>query len=384
MIIGINGNEANVTHRVGVGQYAFELLSHLAKDQVSDTKYQIYLQDNPKEDLPPESADWKYKVLPGRGLWTLTTLQKQLILEKDKPDVFFTPTHYAPLYLPMPSVISIMDMSFERFPQYFKKKDLYQLKYWTKLSGNQAKRILTISHFSQKEICELYHLPDKKVIVTYPGYDDQRFNLSVKSAGGQAKIKNLLKKYKIGDRGYLLFLGTLQPRKNLERLIEAYSRLTNCPWKLVIAGMINEGRGGWKNEGVFAKIKALGLEDNTVFTGYVPDEEVPYLMAGSGAYLLPSLYEGFGIPPIEAMAVGTLAVVSKVSSLPEICGLAATYIDDPYSIGSIQQALQEVVLQKASERAKRVQLGLEWVKRYNWETTAKQTLEILRQTAANK
>lgn len=354
MMIGINGNEANVEHRVGVGQYAFELLRHLPKDKI-----RVYLSAAPRSDMP----DLNYQVLPGRGLWTLTTLQHELLGTRDL-DVFFTPSHYTPLFLPMPSVISIMDMAFERFPQFFKKRDLYQLRYWSRFSTKQAKKVLTISQFCKDEICGLYNFSPEKIIVTYPGYDATRF-----------------KPLRTKTDDYFLFLGTLQPRKNLVRLLEAFSRLSNQNVKLKIVGMINEGRGGWMHEGIFAKVKELNLEKQVEFTGFVSDSAVPDLMRHAIAFVLPSLYEGFGIPPIEAMAAGVPVVVSQTSSLPEICGQAAVYIRDPYKVESIQQALQEVLRQTSSQRAKRIELGLAWVKRYNWETCAKQTLKVLYDTA---
>ncbi len=335
MIIGINGNEANVRHRVGVGQYAFELLRHFPKKDIV-----VYLENPPLADMP----DLNYEVFGPKKLWTLTGLQRKLLI--DPPDILFTPTHYTPLYVPCPSVISIMDLAFEKFPQYFKPRDLYQLKYWTRFSARQAAKILTISENSKRDICEIYRVNSNKVVVTYPGYDRKRFNPKVKGEN------------KYGD--YFLFVGTLQPRKNLERLIEAFKGLKE---KLVITGMINEGRGGWMNE----KIKG---DKNIVLTGYVPDEEVPILMANAKAFVLPSLYEGFGIPAIEAMACGTPVVVSRVPSLPEVCGNAAFYIEDPYSIDSIRSALETV------NRSK-VKLGLEWVKQYNWEETCSKTNTVL-------
>lgn len=369
---GINGNEANVPHRVGVGQYAYELLKQFSRIEAPEVRYQVYLESQPLEDMPK----LPYKVFGPRRLWTLTGLQKEILLHQ--PSVLFTPTHYAPLALPMPSVVSIMDLAFERFPQYFKPRDLYQLRYWTWVSAGQASRILAISEFTKKEICHFYHLPPEKVVVTPLGYDRDRFSPQVKEK--KAKIKATLKKYHIGDRGYLLFVGTLQPRKNLERLIEAYSRM-GTQWQLIVVGMINEGRGGWMNQGIFDKVKSLGLESKVVFTGYVPDDDIPYLMAECIAYLLPSLYEGFGIPAVEAMATGTPVVVSRVSSLPDVCGEAAVYIEDPTSVESILQALRSVQKMKAGELVNRVDLGLEWVKRYNWEDTARRTLAVLEETA---
>ena len=337
MMIGINGNEANVAHRVGVGQYAFELLSHFSNKDII-----VYLKDLPRNDMPKLN----YDVFGPKKLWTLIGLQKKLLT--NPPDVLFTPTHYAPLFLPVPLVISIMDLAFEKFPQYFKAKDLYQLKYWSRLSAMQARKIITISENSKKDIMEIYNIPGEKIVVTYPGYDKDRFNTKVK------------KSTKYGE--YFLFLGTLQPRKNVERLIQAFKLLkTDC--KLVIVGMINEGRGGWMNENI-------KNEKNIVLTGYLPDSEIPGLYAGAKAFVLPSLYEGFGIPAIEAMACGTPVVVSRVSCLPEICGDAAFYIDDPYSVESIRSALESVNTGK-------VKFGLEWVNRYNWEETCLKTNTVL-------
>ena len=132
------------------------------------------------------------------------------------------------------------------------------------------------------------------------------------------------------------------------------------------------------NKPIFAKVKELGLEKRVIFTGYLPDEEIPGVFKGAIAYILPSLYEGFGIPPVEAMATGVPVVVSKVSSLPEICGEVPVYINDPYDVICIQNALQQILDMKAGDLVERVNLGLAWVKRYNWETTARQTLEVLK------
>ncbi len=358
MTIGINGNEANQKIRVGVGQYVYELLKHLKTDH----KVEIYLQDPPLSDMPKHLT---YKVFGPKKLWTLTGLQKKLIEEKmqgEIPDVFFSPGHYAPLYVPTRSVVGIMDLAFERFKEYYKAKDYLQLKYWTQASLMGADKIITISEHTKKDICSLYAVPASKITVTHLGYDSTRFNTKVTKTPQYAN--------------YFVFLGTLQPRKNLVRLIEAFAKL-NSKAKLVIVGMIKEGRGGWKYQPIFDKVSELGLKDRVIFTGYLPDVELPGIFKGALAYVLPSLYEGFGIPPIEAMATGIPVLVSKVSSLPEICGEAAIYIENPYDIESIKVGLEKILEIKPAEKAKRVKLGLEWVKRYNWDETAKKTLEVL-------
>lgn len=186
----------------------------------------------------------------------------------------------------------------------------------------------------------------------------------------------MLRKYKVTGQ-YLLFLGTLQPKKNLTRLIEAFSQLRNDKIKLVVAGMIKEGRGGWMYKDIFNRVEELHLKDRVIFTGYVDDSEVPYLFAGSLAYVLPSLYEGFGIPAVEAMALGKPVIVSNVASLGEVCGTGAIYIENPYDTTSIRQSLESFLQMSESELETRVKFGLDWVKRYNWEDTAKKTLEVL-------
>lgn len=338
MTIGINGNEANVQHRVGINQLAFEILKYFP------VKATVYLQNPPLPDMPK----LRYEVFGPPKLWTLTGLQKKILF--DPPDVLFSLTHYAPFLIPCKSVILITDLGHEKLPQFYKKKDLYQLKYWSRISAIRADKIITISEYSKKDICEIFNIKKGKVVVIYPGYDAARFNTRVKPN----------KKY--GD--YLLFLGTLQPRKNIERLIQAFKMLTPNHYTLVITGMRNEGRGGWMNENIKAGEKII-------LTGYLPDSEIPGLMAGAKAFVLPSLYEGFGIPVIEAMACGTPVIVSKVSSLPEICGEAATYIEDPYSVGSIKTAIEEGL------KNNKTKLGLEWVKRYNWEDSCSKINTVL-------
>ncbi len=377
MIIGINGNEANVTHRVGIGQYGYELLKGLRRLATPALRFCVYLEKAPLPDMPRETGNWLYQVLPGGNLWTLTTLQGELLKAKFSgraPDLFFTPTHYAPLICPMPSVIAVMDLSFTVFPQYFKKKDYYQLKYWTLLSAKFARKILTISEFSKKAILEKYGFSEDKVRVVYPGYDRDRFNPQV--AGQTEKIREVKEKYRTGER-YLFYLGTLQPRKNLVRLIEAFKQLEDKNVRLVVAGMIREGRGGWMYSQIFGKVKELELNDRVIFTGFVSDADVPLLLAGSQAYLLPSLYEGFGIPAVEAMATGVPLVVSRVTSLPEICGPAPIFIQNPLQTDEITLRLREVLNLSPQERQKRIKLGLRQAKRYNWEVAAKQALEIL-------
>lgn len=384
MIIGIDANEANQKVRVGSGVYAFELLRQFEKYKIPNIKYQIYLKDAPIDDLPKESARWRYKIISPKSFWTQLGLPIRLWRERilrEAPEVFFSLTHYAPRFCPIPSVITIFDLSFIRFPEMFLKKDLYKLKHWTEYSLRQAKKIITISEFSKKEIKDYYQVPEEKIAVAYPGYDEERFNSKIKKQ--KTKIKSLLKKFQIeGD--YFLYVGTLQPRKNLIRLLRAFfllknkgNQLNSEKFKLVISGMVNEGRGGWLMDNFRFQIANFKLENDVILTGYLSGQDLPYLMVGAKALILPSLYEGFGIPAVEAMACGCPVVVSKVSSLPEVCGQAAIYIENPLNVNSIVFSLHKVLTLGRGELENLIKLGFRQVQKFSWQKSAERILKVL-------
>jgi len=377
MLIGIDGNEANQKVRVGSGVYGFELLRQFKKYQISNIKYQIYFKKEPIEEFLKTSDYWNYKVFGPSKFWTQIILPLELWREKftnQAPDVFFTPTHYAPRFCPVPSVITIFDISFIKFPDMFLKKDLYQLRNWTAYSVKQAEKIITISKFSKEEIISYYGVHSDKVVVVYPGYDIKKFKIK----NLKLKIDIIKKKYKI-DVPYLLFIGTIQPRKNLKRLLEAFHKLkvNNKSLKLVLCGMINEGRGGWGSREVFYKIRQLKLESEVIMAGFVSDVDLPKLLAGAVGLVLPSLYEGFGIPVLEALASGVPVVISKSSSLPEVAGSAGIYIDNPLDENSIYNSLKRLLALTRKELDELIKLGLTQAEKFSWQRSAKKVLDIL-------
>ena len=280
MIIGIDGNEANVERRVGISEYAFELLAQFAKFEVRSSKFEVYLKDQPRVDLPKEREGWRYRIVGPRKLWTQIGLPLDLYLHKPRPDVFFSPTHYAPRFSPVPTVISIMDLSYIHYPDMFKTSDLYQLRNWTAYSVNNAKRVFTISTASKDDIIRVYNVPSEKVVVTYPGIKMQK--AKVKSQ------KSVLEKYGI-DGEYIIFVGTLQPRKNVSRLIEAFAKLTPRSLSLVVVG-----KKGWLYEEILEAPKKLGVEDRVKFLDFVPDEDLPSLYTNARCFVLPSLMRDLG------------------------------------------------------------------------------------------
>ena len=400
LLIGIDGNEANVKQRVGSNMVAFKLLHSLKKMTEVAThpsssaswrmkvpsqegikhKFNVYLKNPPLEDLPQETENWKYKVIPMEKMWTVFRLPLQLLSEKPKPDVFFSPGHYAPLLCPCPLVTMGLDTAYLDFPKYFKPQDLAQLKSWTKRSVNRANHVIAISQHTKNDILKHYNKFDQQVTVAHMGIDHQHFFFPQ----SDADINRIKSKYKIpGD--YILYVGTLQPRKNLPALIEAFKitiekrkgtqanddSLSFENFKLVITG-----KKGWLYDEIFAKVKELQMEDQVIFTDYVPDEDLPALMAGARCLALVALYEGFGIPVIEALAVGTPAVVSKVSSLPEILGHAGDTCD-PQNVEDIADKLGKMLDLNSEEYYKLVEKGIEHAALFSWDKTGRTVLKVL-------
>lgn len=375
MNIWIDGKEANVLQRLGSSQVAFELLKNI-HNLDSENNYTILLSSKPLNDLPKERLGWKYKILkPGR-LWTRVAVPIYYHLAKVKPDVIFSPTHYIPRFIKVKRVPVIFDLAFIHFPEMFKKDDLYKLTNWTKTSVLESAHIITISESSKKDILETYKVPSAKVTVAYPGYNDQIFKV-IKDPAKQEKI---LEKYQIKGE-YIIYIGTVQPRKNLLRLIRSMKKITHPSsgsedLKLVIAGKIKgKGKQGWMNEEILEEPKKLGIEDKIIFTDYIPPEELPYLITGSKAFILPSLWEGFGIPILEAMACGVPVITSNVSSLPEVAGDAGLLIN-PKSETQIEQAIRLLVTDKKLHD-KLSKKALEQSKKFSWQKMAKEVIKVL-------
>jgi glycosyltransferase involved in cell wall biosynthesis len=367
MILAIDGYEANVGKRVGIGRYAYEILCHmyeiLAQKGGGGHQVRIYLPQAPLPDMPKPTAWWEYKIVGPTKLWTFLGLPMALLKDSPKADVVFSPTHYVPRFTLIPRVMSIMDMSFLEYPELFRSKDLYQLTQWTAYSASRAARILTISEFSKNAIIKAYTVPSKRVTVTYPG-------LTMKQHSGSNP-------HDVGKQ-YILSVGTIQPRKNYARLIEAFAlALPELQKDYPDVALVIVGKKGWLYEDIIQAPHRLGIGDKVKFLEFVPDESLPSLYTHALCFALPSLYEGFGLPVLEAMAYKCPVVISDVSSLPEIAGKAGIYVD-PEDIESIATGLREGVTSRTSTVGKkRITLGTQQVKKFTWEKAATDTLKIL-------
>ncbi|OGK20333.1 hypothetical protein A3C23_02895 [Candidatus Roizmanbacteria bacterium RIFCSPHIGHO2_02_FULL_37_13b] len=369
MIIGVDGNEANVEKRVGVSVYTYELLKYFQKKASNDTQFIIYLRVNPESSMPVETQFFKYRVVKG-PLWSQIFLPIDLYLNR-KINVFFSPAHYTPRFCPIPLVVSIHDLAYEYYPDEFLKKDLYKLKNWTKHAVSQAKRIIAVSNNTKKDIVKFYKIPKEKIDVVYNGYTN-RITLDTL----HASRSNLNTKYQILNTKYLLYVGTIQPRKNLLTLIEAFHLLLHDKpdFKLVIAG-----KKGWMYDEIYQKVEKLKLTDKIMFTGYINESELSFLYQNAAIYVLPSLYEGFGIPILEAMSHGCPVICSNVSSLPEIGANACLYVNPN---DKIELKLKIVKLIEDRElRADLIEKGKQRIKKFSWEKCGIETLAILQRVA---
>ncbi len=379
MVIGINGYEAivgrfgndvktNIPKRVGSSEYCFELLVNLHKIDIRN-QYIIFLPQNPTPDLPKNSKNWYYKVLGPKRFWMIFGLSLELLFRRSKIDLLFSPTHYLPIFSPYKSAISVLDLSFIHFPELFKKKDLYQLKNWTSYSVKKASRVFTISNASKDDIIQEYGIPKEKVFVTYPGI--KKVLSSKNKILSMDEIKN-----KYGIEGeYILFVGTLQPRKNIVRLIEAFSKISNIKYQKSNISLIIIGKKGWMYEEILNSPKKFNIDKKVKFLENVSDEDLPYFYKNAFCFALPSLYEGFGLPVLEAMKYGCPVITSNISSLPEAGGNAALYVD-PENVDDISLKI-EILLNDKKLRENLIKKGYEQVKKFSWEKTARETLKAL-------
>lgn len=372
MIVGIDANEANVETKVGISEYAFQLLTEFNKMQPHGITFEVYVKDMPRDDMPEESDRWHYRSFGPKKLWTQWRLPLDLYTHQPQPDIFFTPSHYAPRFSPVPTVISIMDLSYLRFPELFNPHDLYQLKNWTKYSVRKAKAVLTISQATKDDIINQYDIAEEQVHVIYPGIKTALVPVHHKMSMDETR-----KKYSIGDK-YILFVGTLQPRKNIERLIEAFAKIV-AEKKHTELQLVIVGKKGWLFEPILAAPEKYGVSDKVKFLDYVPDSALPALYQNALCYVLPSLYEGFGLPVLEAMKYDCPVITSNISSLPEAGGDAALYID-PTDVSNISETIKKVIENDKLQK-EMIAKGRNQVAKFSWEKAAKETLNILQSVA---
>lgn len=290
-------------------------------------------------------------------------------------DVFHATHFIAPPVAKAKTVLTIHDLAFLKFPKLFTSAQGQQFSRLCKQSCHKSNTIISISASTKIDLVNLLAIPPEK-ITNIPLASREIFRPITKTEDSI----DMAARYSLFDN-YILFVGTIEPRKNPMRLIQAYAQLPDYirnDFHLVLAG----GRG-WLCDGVYTEPQRLGLPEGSVkFLDYVPDEDLVYLMNGASVFVYPSLYEGFGLPPLEAMACGVPVISSNISSIPEVVGDAGILVD-PYSVEELSNAIQRVL--EDSTLAKELgQKGLERSRQFSWERTARETLKVYEMACALK
>ncbi|MBI4673041.1 MAG: glycosyltransferase family 4 protein [Chloroflexi bacterium] len=372
MNIGIDAHMLG-HNETGNETYILELVRALAARASGDTFF-VYVE-NP-DALPREILTAPHiRVIPYATRSSLRRLLGELPRRaaRDALDVLHI-SYNAPLRLPAACalVVTIHDISFEHFPHFFSRRLHAFLKTSVPRSARAAQQIITDTESTKQDLIQTYRLPLEKITVTHYAAGAQFRRIPEGAALARVRAK-----YNTGEK-FVLAVGNLQPRKNLERLMRAFAeakRDADLPHKLVIVG-----QRLWRAAPIFET--ARELTDAVILTGYVAAEDLPLLYNAADIFAYPSLYEGFGLPVVEAMACGAPVLTSNVSCLPEIAGNAAHFID-PYDQTAIARALRRLATDDAyrSELATR---GLTRARLFSWERTAQQTLQVYYKAAVQK
>lgn len=403
MNIGIEATSATEAQKAGVGNYTYNLIRAIARLQREEHTYTLYLryplrqqsEQAWSDSVPSEGKNNSKlisKVLRAPYLWTQARLPFELWMSPQ--DVYFFPSPAIPLlYQPAKSVITVHDVAFLFFPDCFSPMLRGWLNIATKRGTLKAKKVIAVSESTRQDLISYYGIAPEKIVVVHHGVHEMYRPLpqmgstfEVGSIFSEAQMKPNSKvapislieavkvKYQI-EGPYILCIGTLQKRKNIPRLLQSFYVLKQehyIPHRLVLVG---QRCPDLPEHEIFSTMKQLSLQEDVVWTGYIADRDMPVLLNGAELFVFPSLYEGFGMPILEAMACGVPVACSNTSSLPEVVGEAGMMFD-PYDIESMTVAIHRALTDEALRRHLRQQ-GLQRAKGFSWKQCAQKTLDVL-------
>jgi glycosyltransferase involved in cell wall biosynthesis len=364
MLIGIDASRAVLPRRTGTERYALEIVKALTVTD-SDDRYMLYFNSPPRPGLLPRSDRVRWRVIPSRRFWTIGRLSAEMMVRP--PDVLFVPAHSLPPILPRASVVTIHDLGYRHFPGEHPPGTRWLRRVSTTLSARRATRVVAISGATRDDLVRYDRVPPRRISVVHHGRAP--WFQPVADAGRIAEVRQ---RHGL-DRPYFLFVGTLQPRKNLERLLAAFDRVAVDRVDVVLALV---GAGGWQPDRLERALASVRARDRVRLLGYVPDDDLPSLFRGSLGLAFPSLYEGFGLPALEAMACGAPVLTSSTSSLPEVVGEAGLLVD-PLNVDAIAAGLARLA-DDPGLRRELGQRGIERASGFTWERAAQETLSVLR------
>jgi len=359
-LIGLDASRSVSDRPTGTELYSRHLIEALIDQAPSSFSFRLYYNQPPQEFRSQNSEE---RIIPFPRLWTHARLSWELLLRA--PDLLFVPAHVIPIVHPRRSIVTVHDLGYLHFPEAHPPRQRWYLDRSTRWNVRSASHVIADSNATKRDLIDRYHAEADRISVAYPGLEP-----SIQRVDDPIEIDRVKAKYNIaGD--YLLYLGTLHPRKNLARLIEAYTSSPLAP-RLVLAG-----KTGWYADPLFKQVADRSLSARVLFPGYIDEADKSALLSGATAFVFPSLYEGFGFPILEAMLCGVPVLCSHTSSLPEVAGDGALLID-PLSVESIAAGLTQIISDQAL-RQNLIDAGYVQAKKFTWQACADEVLQVFQQ-----
>ena len=352
-LIGIDASRSVLPQPTGTELYSRHLIEALLSRAPDRFFFRLYF--NQAQHSTVRTPHSEFRILEFPRLWTHLRLSTEMLLHR--PDLLFVPAHVLPIGHPRRSVVTVHDLGYLYFPEAHPPRQRWYLDRSTRWHSCTAAHLLADSAATKRDLIDKYHANPDRITVAYPGLDP-----NVMHADDSSEIARVKAKYHI-DGDYLLYLGTIQPRKNLQRLITAFASC-NLPLALMLAG-----KPGWYSEQLFQQ-----EHDRVKLIGYVAAADKNALLSGATAFVFPSLYEGFGFPVLEAMACGVPVLCSNTSSLPEVAGEAALLVN-PLEVDNIARGLQEITTNE-DLRKTLIERGYQQVQKFTWPACAEVVLNV--------
>ncbi|MFH1255596.1 MAG: glycosyltransferase family 1 protein [bacterium] len=419
MLIGIDASRANRKFKSGTEWYSYHLIRELAKID-SKNQYILYSDkplkrglidltdendsDNPIkinscgwQEIKSQHGNFRAKILkwPFQFLWTQARLSYEILAHP--VDILFIPAHALPIIHPKKSIVTIHDIGFERYCNLYNadkigpengliskifdflaqmftfgkfRSNILDYHSWSaKFSLSRAAAIIAVSEFTKKEIMELYKTDEKKIKVVRHGLDGKLY----RRISDNEKIEQVLNKYDI-KKPYIFYVGRLEKKKNTAKLVEAYAVMRK-KFKHIKHKMVLVGSAGFGFDEVKYVINEFDIEEDVIITGWIPESDMPYIYNGADMFVFPSIYEGFGIPLLEAMSCGTPIAASNTASIPEVAQDAALLFN-PENKDDMAEKMAKILSDKQFAE-KLAEKGFARIKDFSLEKCAKQTLELI-------
>jgi glycosyltransferase involved in cell wall biosynthesis len=364
VLIGIDASRAVIARRTGTERYSLEIIRALI-DVAPTDEFIVYFNQPPSSAHFPRSERVRWRIMPAPRFWTVGRLSIEMAIRP--PDVLFVPAHSLPPVLPRASVATIHDLGYLHFPDEHPRPTRWLRRLANRWSARRATRVVAISGATRDDLVQWEGVRADRISVVHHGRAPW-----FQPVRDLAHVDAARKRHGL-DAPYFLFIGTLHPRKNLERLLAAFDRVAEDRPELLLALV---GAAGWQPERLRQALAGVRDTERVRLLGYVDDADLPPLLCGSLGLAFPSLYEGFGLPALEAMACATPVLASTTSSFPEVVGDAGLLVD-PVDVPAIADGLRKLA-DDAGLRRELGERGLVRASSFTWQRAATETLAVLR------